>query len=112
MDWYEGPWRFNMSSEYVGTWRVLDWMAALYYISKANGKSVYAGLSEDWDYTCGVIYENGRLVRDERVFIVARESTPCVAIGSRNSERIPCWRTTHDRLTTGAPDWWNNDITK
>jgi hypothetical protein len=48
---------------------VFDWFKAAELIKKNKNKTASAGLSGDWEYTGGKIYENGKPVPEEDTYV-------------------------------------------
>lgn len=76
---------------------VFDWDKAAELIRERRPKRAEAGLSGDWEYTGGVIYEDGLPVRDDYTYLASTWATPELYI---DDECVDCWRYQDD-----TPDW-------
>lgn len=47
---------------------VFDWEKAAKLIKEKNAMYAIAGLKDDWDYTAGIIFENGKPVKQEKTY--------------------------------------------
>lgn len=55
---------------------VFDWEKAARIIKENPGCTASAGLSEDWEYTGGTIFEDGKPVYDESTYLGSKWATP------------------------------------
>ncbi len=69
--------------------KVFDWDKAAELIRLRKPKSVEAGLTEDWSYTGGTIYEDGRVVLDSYTYLKSNWATPVIVLDGEEAE---CWR--------------------
>lgn len=72
--------------------RTFDWMKAAKIIAETRPGTAYAGLAEDWGYTGGLIYEDGKPVpeKDTYVYLTSNWATPILVLD--DDEEIECWR--------------------
>lgn len=68
--------------------KVFDWDKAARIIRERKGETASAGLIEDWTWTSGVIWEDGKPVRDDYTYLASFWATPVLKIGE---DCIPCW---------------------
>lgn len=86
--------------------RVLDWEKAA-EICKSQDQEVYAGLAEDWDYTCGLIYDGKNFVKGVyEPYIKSIWATPVIVIGGKFGEPQECWKPADDNDGVHMPEWW------
>lgn len=82
---------------YSGGDREFDWKKAKEFIDANSDKiaSVTVGLAEDWTYTSGEVYENGKYIPQEDTYVYASSSwaTPAMDIEYKdgNTETVECW---------------------
>lgn len=71
--------------------KVFDWDKAAMIIKDKIPTKASAGLSEDWSYTGGTIFENGKIVpKDETyVYLASNWATPELEINGFMTE---CWK--------------------
>lgn len=55
---------------------VFDWNKAARLIKEQKPKIASAGLSGDWDWTGGTIYEDGKMVNDSYTYLASTWATP------------------------------------
>lgn len=60
--------------------RVFDWVAAAKKIKKCNPKIAEAGLQGDFKHTSGVIYEDGKAVRDQYCYLASNWAIPILVM--------------------------------
>ena len=60
--------------------KVFDWDKAARLIVERRPKVVKAGLSEDWEYTSGTIYENGEPNKKSYTYLESTWATPEIEI--------------------------------
>jgi len=70
--------------------KVFDWAKAATIIKEQNAQLASAGLSEDWDWTSGKIFENGKPVLKEETYtyLASTWATPELRI---DEEAYPCF---------------------
>lgn len=79
--------------------RQLDWEKAKEICEKNKGKSIYAGLSSDMEYTGGLIFDGEKRVKDY-VFVASVWATPILEI---DGQEIECWKYGN---YCDMPKWW------
>lgn len=67
---------------------VFDWDKAARIIAERKPKQVAAGLCNDWEWTGGTIYEDGKPVFDDYTFLASTWATPALEI---DYEIIDCY---------------------
>ena len=68
--------------------RVFDWHKAARILKDRMPDEAAAGLQDDLEYTCGIIWEDGKPVLDDYTFLRSNWAIPVLCIGDRE---IPCW---------------------
>lgn len=97
---------YGMGREAKDGAKVLDWEKAASIVEK-NKKDVWAGLAEDWEYTSGLIGENGKQKKSTSVYACSRWATPVVVVGDEyDGEEIECWKYATDEDSADMPDYW------
>ena len=76
---------------------VFDWVKAAELIADRRPVLASAGLESDWEWTGGLIYENGQPVTDEYTFLASIWAHPQLDM---DGHVVECWRYTED-----APEW-------
>lgn len=76
---------------------VFDWEKAARLIAEVKPTCAEAGLSGDWEWTGGVIYENGKPVTDSYTYLSSVWATPELDL---DGERRECWK-----LASETPGW-------
>lgn len=72
--------------------RVFDWDKAAKIIKERKPDYASAGLLEDWEWTGGVIYENGKPNKSEYTYLSSTWATPVLIISTEDDiEKIECW---------------------
>lgn len=79
---------------------VFDWIKAAKLIKESGAKTASAGLSGDWEYTGGNIFENGKPNFGEYTYLASTWATPELEIGD---DLIDCWIYQKD-----SPGWTSN----
>ena len=69
--------------------RVFDWDKAARIIKERNLEEAYAGLEEDWFWTAGPIWKDGKPYFDGYTFLASKWAEPVIAID--DSTAISCW---------------------
>lgn len=69
--------------------RVFDWNKAAELIKDRKPKIANAGLKDDWEWTSGVIFLNGGIVRDSYTYLKSNWAEPQITLD--NGDPIPCW---------------------
>lgn len=56
--------------------KVFDWDKAAKLIKEHNIKNAQAGLIEDWGCTCGIILDNGKIIKGDYTYLASTWATP------------------------------------
>ena len=88
---------------------VFDWDKAAKRIAAVRPESASAGLRDDWEWTGGRIYLNGKPVRSEYTFLASTWATPELEMDGKVE---PCYR-----MESKVPNWdsgtkWPNSALK
>lgn len=76
---------------------VFDWDKAAELIRERKPKVVWAGLQDDWEWTGGIIYENGNIIKDSHSYLASTWAVPQIDL---DGEIISCYK-----MQSEAPDW-------
>lgn len=76
---------------------VFDWDKAARLIAERKPRIAMAGLCRDWEYTGGVIYEDGVLVTKDYTFLASAWAVPELDM---DGETVDCFR-----LESETPGW-------
>ena len=76
---------------------VFDWDKAAGIIKRTNPKVACAGLSGDWEWTGGTIYEDGEIVRDSYTHLSSTWAVPELDI---DGMKVECYR-----MQCEVPGW-------
>ena len=76
---------------------VFDWDKAAQLINERKPECAYAGLRDDWEYTGGIIYRNGKPVKDSYTYLSSTWAVPELDL---DGEIIECYRMKHE-----TPGW-------
>lgn len=71
------------------TFRTFDWDAAAKLIAERRPRRAEAGLAQDWGYTGGTIYKDGKPVTDDYTYLSSWWAIPSILM---NGKEVPCWR--------------------
>ena len=82
--------------------RVFDWNKAAQLINEYQPKEASAGLSEDWEWTGGIIFAGGKPVKDGYTYLASNWATPEIEL---DGELHSCFV-----MQSEQPDW--NSATK
>ena len=88
---------------------VFDWNKAARLIKESKTDYASAGLDEDWEWTGGVIYENGEPVRDAYTYLSSTWATPKLCI---NGNFIDCYKMAHEVPNWNAETKWPESALK
>ena len=69
--------------------KVFDWDKAARIIKEKQPKTAHAGLAEDWEYTGGKIYEDGKIIKDDYTYLASTWATPVLIL--EYEEEIECY---------------------
>ncbi len=78
---------------------VFDWDKAAHLIKERKPNRVSAGLRSDWEYTGGVIFENGKPVKNTYTFLSSTWAVPEIDI---DGDIEPCY-------IMGSTTDWDSD---
>lgn len=82
---------FQMGERYRGCRsRVFDWHKAARIIKETKTTEASAGLREDWTFTGGIIYQDGRPVKDSYTYLKSTWATPVLVYGDEDLV-TECW---------------------
>lgn len=76
---------------------VFDWDKAAEIIKDRQPQCASAGLSQDWEYTSGKIFEDGKIVTDYYTYLASTWATPELDI---DGEVISCYK-----MQSEVSDW-------
>lgn len=84
---------------------VFDWDKAARIIRERGVARASAGLSGDWEYTGGLILQDGKPVpeRDTYVYLASTWATPELEVGG---DIVPCYRMEQDAPEWGPKTYW------
>ena len=85
--------------------RVFDWDKAAQLIIESGTDNAQAGLSEDWEYTGGPIWQDRQITPEDEtyVYLGSNWATPTIIIDEVST---PCWRRPVDDADFGAKEYW------
>jgi hypothetical protein len=69
--------------------KVFDWDKAARLLKESGAQTAEAGLKGDWDYTGGIIWENGKPASDHYTYLASNWATPQLIID--DGAPIDCW---------------------
>lgn len=78
--------------------KVFDWVKAAQIIKDRKPKEAIAGLSEDWGWTAGPIFSDGKPVTDGGAYLASTWATPVLVLD--DGMEIPCYK-----MQSETPDW-------
>ena len=76
---------------------VFDWDKAAEIIRATGANYAAAGLRDDWEYTGGTIFEDGKPCMDDYTFLASTWAKPELSV---NGENIECYR-----MESETPGW-------
>ena len=76
---------------------VFDWNKAAEIIKDRKPKVAFAGLCGDWEYTGGIIYEDGKIITDSYTYLASTWAIPELDV---DGEIISCYKMKHE-----VPRW-------
>ena len=88
-----------------------DWDKAASYIKLAFERwpncVIEAGLQNDWGYTAGIIFENGKPTIDNYTYLSSNWATPTlvVLVDGEEIEEIPCFTFEHESRFESDSKW-------
>lgn len=72
--------------------KVFDWDKAARIIKERNPQRAAAGLREDWFWTGGTIWRDGKICTDEPPYLLSYWATPIIILEFEDGEEeIECW---------------------
>lgn len=77
--------------------KVFDWDEAARKIRDSKCTDAAAGLEEDWGWTSGAIYRDGKPVKDDYMFLASTWATPVIRI---DGITYLCYKMEHE-----VPGW-------
>ena len=79
--------------------KVFDWEKAAKLIKEKSASHAEAGLKEDWEWTAGDIFENGKPVPEDETytFLASTWATPAIEI---DGEECDCYK-----MESEVSDW-------
>lgn len=91
--------------------KVFDWDKAAQRIKETKCKSASAGLSGDWEYTGGSIFENGKPVNEEDtyVYLSSTWATPELDLDGYIED---CWIYQDESPGWGSKTYWPESALK
>ena len=95
-------------------YRVFDWDRAAKIIRDKKPLAASAGLIEDWFWTGGTIYEDGKPNEDRRnVYLMSYWATPTLILkyADDREKQIPCWRLAEE-VGWDQETWWPDSARK
>ena len=72
-----------------GKVKLLDWERLKKICEEHPNSTIEAGLMEDWDYTSGTVFEDGKRIEPDYIYALSRWATPICLIDYK--EEIECW---------------------
>nr|DAI28140.1 MAG TPA: hypothetical protein [Caudoviricetes sp.] len=76
---------------------VFDWDKAARLIAQRKPRIAMAGLRGDWEFTGGVIYENGKLITNEYTYLASTWAVPELDM---DGEIVECYK-----MEAETPKW-------
>ncbi len=88
---------------------VFDWEKAAKIIKDRKPEFASAGLCDDWEYTGGTIYRNGKIITDDYTFLASTWAVPELCV---DGEIIPCYKMKHEVPKWSSDTKWPNSARK
>jgi len=90
---------------------VFDWEKAARLIKERTPQKASAGLQSDWEWTGGVIYQEGKPVsqEDTYTYLASTWATPELDI---DGEVIDCFKMQHEVPEWGSDTYWPDSALK
>ena len=82
--------------------KVFDWDKAARIIKERGAKEASAGLSQDWEWTGGVIFKDGKPYMDDYTYLSSIWATPELNI---DGEYIDCWKVQESNGWNSKTKW-------
>lgn len=102
--------RAEMASRNGAKIKALDWDSAAKFIKTAfkahPDLRVEAGLQNDWEYTGGVIFEDGKPTNESYTYLASNWAIPTLILewDGVEQEEIECYIEENDRFSSGS-EW-------
>ena len=80
---------------------IFDWHKAARLIIERKAKTASAGLKSDWEYTGGLIFQNGDPITGDYTYLSSNWATPQLDL---DGEIIDCFI-----MDDNNPEGWNSD---
>lgn len=81
---------------------VFDWDKAARLIKERKPELARAGLKNDFEYTSGTIWEDGKPVKDDYTYLSSTWATPILKL---DYEEIPCYIMEHETKWNCDTKW-------
>ena len=88
---------------------VFDWDKAAKIIRERKPKYAGAGLQNDWEYTGGTIYEDGKIVTDSYTFLASTWAVPELDL---DGEIVECYIMGHEAHGWDSDTKWPKSARK
>ena len=88
---------------------VFDWCKAATLIKESGCKTASAGLSEDWEWTGGQIFDEGKPYSEDYIFLASTWATPELEL---DGEIIPCFKMQSEIPNWGSGTKWPKEAIK
>lgn len=82
--------------------KVLDWDETARIINREHPECVVAGLKEDWQFTAGIIYQDGKPCIDEYTYLASSWATPALLF---NGKTVDCFVMKKDSEWDAKTKW-------
>lgn len=96
---------FNRGKEEM----VFDWEKAARIIKERKPEYAAAGLRSDWEWTGGVIYEDGKPIKDSYTYLSSTWAVPELEV---DDDIIECYRMQSDTPGWGSGTKWPKEALK
>ena len=101
---------YQMAESHRGDpFMVFDWDKAAQIIREKQPKYALAGLRYDWEYTGGIIYENGKPIKECDTFLQSNWAIPELMI---DGAVIECYKLKKDTPGWGPETKWPESALK
>lgn len=103
MDTISAFYRAQAAREAGNKMLVFDWDKAARLIKERNPTHASAGLSDDWEWTGGTIYANGKPVKNSYTHLASIWATPELKLD--DDKPIPCWKYADETEWNSGTKW-------
>ena len=79
--------------------KVFDWDKAAQLIKESGCHVAEAGLRDDWEWTSGIIYDDG-IVTNDYTYLASTWATPIIVLDENDYDEIECYKMKHE-----VPEW-------